>query len=223
MKNVLIALSLSCALLFSLQSQASFEENTHRYLTSYEVFDSLTLLIPYVGHGTCGKDDVLTQEAAVNVLAALGENSTITGSPISQGPSQGTIAWISKCINAALSISRVTVFTEADYQKLFADSRVLQTLEKVSGAGVAQADFYKVFERPWSEIPAEAQQQLIEYFTYYYLGSDDVLVDFGLIQDPSQFKKELMNTFQTNKTQPTYQVIQKLVINLVLRDEFLSY
>ena len=222
MKKILL-LSLFWGLVFSTApSPASFEENTHRYLTSYEVFDSLAQMLPFVGDGTCGKNDYLTQEKAVNILTALGENSTITGSPISHGPSQGTIAWISRCVGAALT-SSLSSYQEAEFQKLIADAEVLHKLANALGQSPSQPDFHKSFLRPWKDLPAEVQSELIRYFVYSYLGSDDVLFDFGLIQNPDEFRQNLFDLYQQNDSLPLTLVLQKLVINLVLRDEFLSY
>ncbi len=219
-------LFLSLFITFSLtqKSEASFEENTHRYLTSFEVFDSLAQMLPDIGNGVCGKNKTITQVQAVNVLAALGENATLNGSPISQGPSQGTISWISACISAVLNSAQITYYEKEDFEIVFADPLIMEKLREFHALSSSKtAKFNGIFLLPWNSFPDALKKDLIRYFVYSYLGSDAVILDFGMIQDPEKFREKLKQILNEHGDQSAIDVIQKLTINLALRDEFLSY
>jgi len=196
------------ATLFSTSfARASFEENAHRYMSGQDILWSLSVFFDFSKNS--GNTSICTGLQELNSTLA-GGNSPITGEPISPSPTQGTVLWITGCIETYFSQPSVI------------------TGDTVRGKRLLGEEFYKnttndMLMKPWSDIPEDLRRTLIRHMVSAFLGSDEVIKDFGFIQNPDDFRERLFLAAHDRTGASTLEIITLLSMNLSVRDEFLSY
>jgi len=194
---------LSLVLLSTSLAPASFEENAHRYLSGQEILWSLSLFFDF--HQNTTNKEMCTQLQVLN-LTLLGANSATTGEPISPTPTQGTVLWITGCI-----------------ENYFA-SPTFSTNDLVRTKNLLGKNFPVAMLRwPWAHLSIDVQKELIRHMVSAFLGSDDVIIDFGFIQNPEDFRELLFQAAKARTNAPVLEIVTLLALNLSVRDEFLSY
>lgn len=192
---------------FSPFAKGSFEENAHRYMSGQDIIWSLSMFFDFSKNSN--NKEVCTELRALNETLA-GGNSPITGEPISPSPTQGTVLWITGCIDEYFASYNVLVGDPIRAKRLLGE------------------EFYKSVTdfrlwQPWADVPENLQRALIRHMVAAFLGSDDVIKDFGFIQNPDDFREQLFIAAQTRTQATILQIVTLLAMNLSVRDEFLSY
>lgn len=205
--RTLSSLLLLIAFVITPFAKASFEENAHRYMSGQDIIWSLSMFFDFTQN--IGNKELCTQLQSLNQTLA-GGNSPVTGEPISPTPTQGTVLWITGCVESYFSVFRV----------LGTDS--IRTKHLVG------EEFYKSITdfslpQPWATVPENLQRTLIRHMVSAFLGSDDVIKDFGFIQNPDDFREQLYLAAQSRSGASTLEIVTLLAMNLSVRDEFLSY
>ena len=214
MKNSLFLILI--ALAFSIKSNASFEETSRRYLTGHEIILSLQTILPLPQHCL----DINT-----NNRSLLGVNSPLTGNPISPAPTQATIQWILKCVGS--SMATLSYPYEKNYQeqlKILVGEKLYQFLitpPPYTAGSDEQMIAFKI-QKKWSELSPDIQQATVRHVVQVFLGNDDMIRDFGLI-DPEVLRLKLLQWPQKVPDAKILDIIKFLTVNLAVRDEFLSY
>ena|SRR5437868_1805010 len=188
-------------------AKASFEENAHRYMSGQDILWSLSMFFDFSSNVT--NKSLCTELQSLNETLA-GGNSPVTGEPISPTPTQGTVLWITGCV-----------------EEYFAVENAL-TVDKVRAKRLLGEEFYNSvtdfrLRQPWADVPEKLQRTLIRHMVSAFLGSDDVLLDFGFIQNPDDFRELIFQAANARTGASTREIVSMLAINFSVRDEFLSY
>ncbi len=199
-----IAIFLSMIFVFNSMADAEFEQTSRRYASNQDIYQYLSRYLP----NYCTQ--ILDEDRSV-----LGFDSVATGSSISPTPSAMTILKITTCIRGSYA-----QFVSAPYgiasvgsgDELFGGSRpelyqILLTDQKAL----------------WSKQSPQFKQSLIANMVMDILGPDAEIKDFGLIPNVDDFRTSLMAEIDKNPNISLYEALESLTINLMTRDEFLSY
>jgi hypothetical protein len=189
---------------------ASFEENSRRYLSGQEILRSLGVFFDFSKNTT--NKEICTHIQAQNASDA-GANSPATGEPTSPAPNQGTILWITGCVQNYLSTAANLA---GDGDRL----RNLLGADTVSRLGTSPEWNLRT---SWSLWTPEQKRELIRYMVEAFLGPDEVITDFGFIENPDEFRKLMLTTADARKNASVLDIVTLLAVNLSVRDEFLSY
>ncbi|MEN0060433.1 MAG: hypothetical protein AAGB31_16455, partial [Bdellovibrio sp.] len=139
---------------------------------------------------------------------ALGINSPLTGAPVSSAPTHAVIQWISSCVHDLL-------FNLSEDQL----SAVLDPSKHLCNNTCDRSNL----STRWSQVPEPAKKKLIEYLVFYFLGSDETILDYGLTT-PDTLRSDIYHwANQQDATASTRTLLEAIIINLVVRDEYLSY
>lgn len=187
-------------------AKASFEENAHRYMSGQDILWSLSMFFDFTNNKV---RSICTELQSLNETLA-GGNSPVTGEPISPTPTQGTVLWITGCVDDYLSDELVLVIDKVRTKRLLGE----EFFNSVTDFRLLQ---------PWADVPEKLQRALIRHMVSAFLGSDDVIKDFGFIQNPDDFRELLFQAANARAEASTREIVLMLATNLSVRDEFLSY
>lgn len=192
---------------FTSFTKASFEENAHRYMSGQDILWSLSMFFDFTNNVT--NKSLCTELQSLNQTLA-GGNSPVTGEPISPTPTQGTVLWITGCVEEYFAVENVLIVDKVRAKRLLGEEFFNSVTD------------FKLYQ-PWAEVPEKLQRALIRHMVSAFLGSDDVIKDFGFIQNPDDFRELLFQATQARTEATTREIVTLLAINLSVRDEFLSY
>ena len=209
---------LTLTTLAALQSRASFDENSRRYMTGNEIIQSLNVYFDFrYADDNC-------KEINDNNSALLGLNSPASGSPISSAPTQATVQWIAKCVSTAM-MSFITGSTPEESRQKLSDligSDVYSFLKKRKDYYDHESNVLYNLNNPWANLPEDIQDKIISNMVDTLLGGDETIADFGIIE-PNQLRAKLKQWPQKNLQITVFQMMQFIAVNLAVSDEFLSY
>lgn len=221
MKKILLVLPV-LLLLQASQSHASFDEDQRRYLTGEEIVWSLGQLLPLTQD--CNGIDGSMNSQTTNDTK-LGLDSAITGKPVSSGPTQATIQWITSCVQKAFSQSNICQESGQVHLQALLGKEALALVDAPYQVAMSDDSIcYSHMSEKWSTWTPEHQQILIKGMVLSFLGPDSVIMDFGLIKNVDSFRQALLQDLNAKGPALTVQdAIRILAENLSIRDEFLSY
>lgn len=180
-------------------TMASYEETSRRYLTNHEIVQALESIVPL--KGTCSTDNLAKEGSS------LGANTALTGQPISPTPGQSTVALITRCLDESM---RSLSWRDPIVVKLIGNENV-EALENTKNA-------FNI----WSKYSEQTQKNIIATMVYNILGSDETIKDFDIIE-PEVLRNKIFVALNRQPHILVSDVVTFITVNLVLRDEFLSY
>lgn len=194
MRKILLSL---VSILMAQSALASYEETSRRYLTNHEIIQALETIIPLAA---CSKESLAKEGSS------LGENTPLTGQPVSPTPGQSTVALITRCLSGSfkfLSWSNPAIVN-------LVGKEIHETMNRENYAGY------------WEKYSEQTQKQVIASMVYNILGSDETIKDFDIVE-PEALKAKIFEALKKQPNITNMEVVTFVTINLVLRDEFLSY
>jgi hypothetical protein len=205
------------AIVFFLSSStwASFDENARRYLSGEEIIWSLSVFFDF-SQNTEDMNANICMKVDSRNSTILGVNSPNSGEPISPGPTQALVLWITNCIQGYFSHPAVVAGGIITLKNLVGED-IFNHLY-LSHGGVE-----KGLAQPWSSWTLSYKTMLINYMVEAFLGSDSVIKDFGFIQNPDEFRALLLKSADSRPNATVLDILYFLSVNLATRDEFLSY
>lgn len=221
MIKFILIVSVVCA---SMSAHASFEERSRRYLSGHELLMTIQSLLPaYQSYENTECHSLV--ELNRNFL---GDSQALTGEPISVGPNQNFVQWLNQCVSKSLEhmglldIVDGFMFNEKT-DNLIGPEGIAYLQSKKNNPTSSVLAIPGVFvDRLVVEDPLFIEK-LVEHQVKFFLGSDETIRDFGLIQDPKAYRAELVKNILSKKDLNFKQAIIRLTVQMMLRDEFLSY
>lgn len=194
---------------FSLTSKAAFEENARRYSSGQEIVNSLDMYVPMPPNCLQIPDDA---------RSSLGLNSPLSGNPISPAPNQATIQWLSQCIATG-----VNFYVNAGGAEKLRNVLGPELFAKMFGEVPANSavDTMKLVV-PWSSLEKKIREEIVAQFVFSFLGSNETILDYGLTTS-EKLRAQLLAALEKRNSLVVLNAFQFLILNLALRDEFLSY
>ena len=160
-----------------------------------------------------GDDAIQTPLDCMNVDETakndLGFNSPATGQPSTATPNSGYVRWISSCMKQYLD--RIELQPTEKSRLLSAKTKTFLTSHGGS--------FYSV---QFSSLPDEVKNDIINYSFDVVFGSEDAFNRFGLL-NAAGFKAQISERLREKSDITLSDALQIIMINYLLRDEFLSY
>lgn len=208
MKTILL-LILSFGIQFA---HAGFEESSRRYMSGPQILNTLQEMFPKISFTTpCQK---LSDENRL----VIGDNIPRLGSPASDVPTQAFVIWYSNCISEGIRSSVVSDSATNEFVARYIGPELSKEINMANGFLWTKLEYLTV-----SKVSDLALASMIQLQVFYFLGSDDVIADFGLIEDPKEFRMNLLKSIRKNPEMTLYDMISMTIVTLSLRDEFLSY
>lgn len=226
MKKAAFALSL-IYLLHGTSSFASFDENERRYMTGEEIVWTVDQFFQFNStDGTCNGID--SANYATPNASKLGLSSPVTGQPVSASPTQATVQWITGCVSKALNTNNIYyICNDMERLKHLIGEASLKNIFQPTAALSGNSPVYictGALSVNWSTLTDAQKQTLVHDVVLNMLGPDSVIVDFGFIKNPDDFRKKLLDALNAKPATTTIlDAIRFLAVNLSVRDEFLSY
>lgn len=199
------------SLLVPIVAQSAFEENGRRYLSSVDIFAAIQFVFGYTGPNKCQQDVFYGRDP----LTGLGQNNVVTGEPVSPAPSQGTVQMISTCLDRMWEVLREK-YPARDQLEAF----VLAVPPEQASSILNNTESYLI---RWNSLSLEVRQLIVRNHVFNILGSDERILDYGLIQEPEQFRAMLVKRLSRDPNLTVRDAVVLLVRTLILRDEFLSF
>lgn len=194
-------------------AHGSFEETARRYMSGPEIMLSLAEYIPMAKN----VDEKCNKLQQSNHTAS-GSNSPASGEPVSPTVNEATVQWISACIKSILI--NPTNFDEKNPPDRYLGEVGFQILqEKYKPVAPLYGGFYGL----WSTWTPPEQTALIQSMVKSVLGPDEVIKDFGFAKDSNEIVQKIKVITDKMQDKAVHQVAHIIFLNLVLRDEFLSY
>ncbi|MGZ3774551.1 MAG: hypothetical protein ACXVCY_12285 [Pseudobdellovibrionaceae bacterium] len=202
-------------ILYTSLGQASFEENSRRYMSYGELISSLTAIFS-IDETTFSYISQDCKEVTANNKSDLGYNNSLTGEAIVSSPNSGYLRWISNCTgNYIASISTKSLDT------LNLVSKTSQDYFKSAIRVANELNLYQLASIRYETLPPEIQDDFINHTFYLVFGPDEVFNQFGLA-DAKVFKAEIKaHLLKTSRS--VLEALNIVMLNYLMRDEFLSY
>lgn len=232
------------ALIFlSFQSWAAFDNTSHRYLMAPDFHNKVLSLFPngyrvrvynQTASGDVSKSFTtycLTSNFQEKVFDVFGASSPITGEPQSPNPDINTIRSMTECLKEVIKHEldlfnygmNLSVQQEGDISsesELARDSRARlfpqyndQSATEFNNIVNAQLGSY---------LPDRVLPHTI-HLVNYMLGPDEVIKDYGQAESAEQIAKIFMEEAKKKGFTNLKEYTQWVLVNLMVRDEFLSY
>ena len=214
-------------------SPAAFLQNQRRYMSGAQLAEAL---------GEYFSDSNLCAIAKESDLLLYGANSPLTGQPVLSQPTQATVQAILKCVTNSMDNSYVFLIPKAQYSaggtynySVMSFANQQRLLGPTLLGWILQHPFtqryktdiekvqYGLDSLSWQDLNAGLQMQILADWTEEILGTDEEIVEFGLIQDPQLFRQHLNQFLLQGGRQSLLTTCRILAQNLLTRDEFLSY
>ena len=188
-------------------SLASFSENQVRYFSGPE----LQWYLYQLGIRNDQQECLLLRDSSGR---ALGVNSSATGNPSSGGPTISTVGVISLCVDK--HFERISTLSgQIETQGiLLGESNVKELNQKY------QNYWYTM---TWSQLDKNLKNQIIDHLVLHILGPDSVIEDYQLVKSAKEFKDDLKSKVSEIESKTVTQVLARITLSLILRDESLSY
>lgn len=195
-------------------AKASFFQGQLRYISGHEFSQRISDLGIKLINGSNCLD--MNFQNKIN-FQNLGANPPSLGKPLFASPTAGTVQVLSECVVKNMSLysyseEELGSFISNEFQKAvhlahpFFQTKKNQLMIK------------------WSQVPSQEKYFLVAGLVEKILGTDPVIEDYGLIQSAESFRHEILNQLELLGSDLSLEnVIQKIVVTLILRDEFLSY
>lgn len=214
-----LSLILSFILLQSSLSFASFEENSRRYMSYYDLINSMKII--FTGNEVVSAANVSTDCIAVteSTQADLAYNSPATGEPAISSPNSNYVRWIGNCVSSYFNfIGRKT----PDTNLLLSEKtkRFLTTFADSQG-WPQHVYFFQFHTVDLKSIPEDIQIDMIEYAFDAIFGSEAAFNQFKLI-DAKSYKASVKEHLK-KQNYSVAKALEVIVLNFLTRDEFLSY
>ena len=133
----------------------------------------------------------------------LGFNNPTTGEPITSAPNSSYVRWVSECTKKYLNLKMTYPLANSFFS------------EKIrSQDSIASYTLY-------ANLPTETREEMINSAFKTVYGSDEVFDQFGLMK-AADFRKQLGEKLTTSGYDVA-KAVEVLMLNLILRDEFLLY
>lgn len=200
-------------ILLSVAAHAEFEMLSSRYITAYDFENRLVGYFSEVYR--LDKNQYNCQKG----LSKFGFSQPATGKPLSEDPNSDTIKTINDCLNESFESGRsfLNNATREQSIKFLGQFIPVSLLEaKIPANGAAY-----LANRQVKEFTKEEQDQIVAQTVETILGIDEVILSYGIIKDVSAYRAYLQS--QLNQSETILQAVNKLTIQLALRDEFLTY
>jgi hypothetical protein len=201
-------------------ARAEFSQTTLRYISGYDfenkitsIFDSYFLTLPplkpfYPPSGPYG----ICFQSADSAASQFGFNSAATGSPLMQAPNSATIQAVKMCIQSIMDV------IGADPQGLYLKKIIPEPVfQKLSTTGYS----FLLASNVTNQFTDDEIKLLISNLIEQILGTDEVILSYGLINSLDAYRSHLFSKVDKNKKLD--ETILKLITALILRDEFLMY
>lgn len=206
---------LICILLLQTSvGQASFDPNSRRYMSYYDLMNSMNAIF----FGNENLKNYLSSDCksiTENNKADLGYNNPGTGEAIVSSPNSGYIRWIGNCVSEYIA---------AIYSQ---DLGNLQLLSEESlkyfktSYGLPSISLNTLYSVQFNSLPEDIQADIVDHAFYLVHGPDESFNQFGLL-DAKVFKMKIKSHLQKNNFfLPA--AIETMMFNYLMRDEFLSY
>ena len=152
-------------------------------------------------------------------LSSLGVNPPSLGKPLFPSPTAGTIQLISECLSKNFYL-RANEYSEEDLKAFISED----FFQKLKFKEPFFNDRKRQLNYQWSKLPSEMKYFLIHDLVLLFLGPDEVIEDYGLVENAATFRQEICQQLESDKDIPNVEeALKKAILTLVLRDEFLSY
>lgn len=201
----------------SMTAQAEFAPNNLRYISLYDFQNKLSPFFSEIWNRP-------TNNIASNCFsdpASFGFNFPATGAPMSSGPTNSTIRKLQTCVNRSLDEVGVVLYSwETSYDQvkiLLSHFFPAEMIQK----SVNEKNFHEWAMGSFSQLSENEKKAIIKNLVENMLGTDEVIASYGLINDMEKFNGYLAT--QILPTDRLLETIQKLMLVLILRDEFLTY
>ena len=217
MKNLsLLQLILLASILFTsgTSAHASFNQNQRRYLTSMQFY--------FLWHQYFSADPQ-TAGSDGNVLI-FGASDPKSGSPILQNPSSATITIITNAVSKATA--NATTFVGPPGSPLSRQERLLGkhfTAWLKAQPAPESNRLQQILGQTWTSLDPSLKVSLIQDMVRELLGPDEQIKDFGFIKNPDDYRAKLLNLINQNASATVLDGVRTITMNLMTRDEFLSY
>jgi hypothetical protein len=189
------------AMLLGTTAQAAFSDTNTRYLSGHEVVAKLVRLFP--GSQMARQASNEGPPCSLDKTSTAGENDPITGKSIYMEPGPAFLKWYTSCIE------------EASRNEFYGNDPTILKFH----LGALTANF--TFATPASRLNDSQLKELIEYTMIRILGPDEVVMEYGYIDDCDKFREELGT--RINRNSSVGELLKSLEFELITRDEFLSY
>lgn len=169
--------------LCSSTASASFDQNSRRYLSYYELINSLNSIFLAAGEADQSGYTFECRKLENDNKLDLGYNNPATGEPQVAGPNAGYVRWLGNCVSKYMMalrfqyISKVTLLSEVAKQYFsikYSETSILYYLD------------YEKFD----DLSEQIQTDIIEHAFSIVFGSDEVFNEFGLM-DAKVFKEKV--------------------------------
>lgn len=233
MKFLFLA-SFALPLTFASFAMGSFEQNTRRYLSGPELLWSLYRVLPRSSQSNNGFFSASNSCKMLHETnsSALGIAEPILGEALSPHPHMGTIQWLQDCVNVYFKDNpELTVpwkMLKAFYGYEFINalqnhpsfSQDFVNEEQWSTMGSNLVVHLRSFS--WKQLSIQEKVALINGLIFSILGPDEIISDFGFTTK-QRLANAYINRLDKTPEKTTFEVIKIISLNLILREEFLSY
>ncbi|MGZ3768803.1 MAG: hypothetical protein ACXVCP_04860 [Bdellovibrio sp.] len=217
MKSLLIGLIL---LLQASLSFGSFDQNSRRYMSYYDVITSMKSI--FVGdiqldNGQIGNDCIQVTD---NNSVDLGYNYAATGEPGISSPNPNYVRWMNNCVSSYMKLNYFKTLNESlllsETGKAFFD-------EKFKSMGYFTPPFtqYMLDMLKYKDLPEEIQNDLIDYAFSRVFGPEEAFNQFNLME--AKTYKATVKAHLKNHDYAVYKALEVIMANYLMRDEFVSY
>ncbi len=201
-------------LLLTTIASADFQQTSLRYQNGHEIRSKILSLFPTAFHkekdlGACAISD--------QTQAATGLIDAVTGHSIYSEPTSAFAKWYQACLQS----SSLQEFTNTGDHPLNLALHVGPGLEDYN-KWVVTNPTRPVQILPTTYFSDQILNSIIEYHMDRILGPDEVVVQYGYITNPVEFRNKLLSTLK-NSNGFFLEFLRNLEMNLMLRDEFISY
>lgn len=219
--NKLIFLSV---LIWTLQAHASFSETSRRYLSPKDMFTLMSQKFPVLS-------DVQVVDSFDPSCWIIGSsNVNITGLvnpalslPASTHPGAGFVRWWGSCGEKIIGLQFGQLAAKPANEKLWRRYWDQAVLDRFRDTGRPADPFHKLSSAKWTAMSEKMRGDHIRYLIEEWIGPNAVVKDLGIAKGTEELAEILKSVLGSTPGLTMQEANQKLILALVLREEFVTY
>jgi hypothetical protein len=203
LRRLLLALSVTTAAVVPNPTQAqsfnrrnlhrtSFEESVNRYPSPLAMIELIKSIAP--NQGTEGMNDSCLQ-IGIASSAVLGAIDPAQIQPLEQSPGALFFNYFEKC---AKKVAKLGFQTEA-LAKQNSEAILGTELSRSLASATGRSNLSEAWSVAFAGLSPTVQDQLVDQFIYFLLGSDDLLRYYKYIGEPNVFRRPLQSTAELRR------------------------
>lgn len=209
---------------FQYSASASFLETSRRYLSAKDMFTVMAQKFPVL-------NNPLQVEKLNPTCWVVGQsNMNITGQvvpaigvPAASQPGAGFVRWWASCAEKILNMQFKELEAKPADAKLWRRYWAPDVLDRFTDKNSPDSPFHKLATAKWANVIPKVRDDQVAFLIEEWIGPNAVIKDLGFAKGTNELAGILKGALDPASDLTFEQANQKLLLALMLREEFITY